>query len=855
MIGRGIRWGAMQIATVLALGLAGCSDSDSERSVSAFATERACIMNDPALQLGAGNTLSVSGELQTESHKPDRPAAEGAAATPSVGTPSACVGNDQFRFGSGIYDTTGPIGGGDTGHADLYGNILPPQEINGIHTRLYARAFAVESPCNGKRVMFVSTDVQSISAYLHDRVIQQIAADPELSAYYGEDNVMLSGTHTHNAGGGFDPPGAPLPHVVQTGLNWVTGLLIGNLFYDDDNVRAIVDGTVQAVRRAHANLQVNEQTATIKLSSGELLNASINRSAPAYWQNPESERAKYRDVDGNDIMTDRRFRQLSFVRENGSAVGALNWFGVHPTGMGNHSEVISGDSKGYAGLRFERMMGTQYLPDGDAALSGADNFVAAFAQSTEGDTITDLFVFDANMNGNDGPLGGVPYSMRGGTDDPYEYTQPGHELGMRKATQVSGIKQLSQALKQWNEGAALSGPVDYRFYWVNFNDLEITDDTVLAGMSYPDRAEALYEGDEKATCSTGGIGIGITSGGVNGMLPGATGFACENTAPVPYETDIRLGFNGHYNGSGYIVLAGLPVPLPGLVLIGGVAPLLCAARDACQAEKPVVASTDATPLPIQIFRIGNLAILGIPWETTTMAGRRLEQTVLEALQPAGVDTVVIAGLSNAYANYMATREEYSAQMFEAAFTTAGPWQLAGAQQVSRALALSLAADGPAPDGVDAPVFDTEGAPSPITVDPAGVEFGAIVTDVDALYTQGDLVEAAFWAGYPGNDLHTMSSYVDIERMQADGSWQVIASDRDPEVLFMWRAFTNLVSSLLAYAGRSTAEISWEIPANAAPGTYRLHHRGVYRLNADEPPVPYEGYSSDFEVTGTPAECA
>src|SRR3546814_9309447 len=95
-------------------------------------------------------------------------------------------------------------------------------------------------------------------------------------------------------------------------------------------------------------------------------------------------------------------------------------------------------------------------------------------------------------------------------------------------------------------------------------------------------------------------------------------------------------------------------------------------------------NSDVCPSDLfQIFRIGNLAVLGVPFEVTTMSGRRLRKTVLDALSPVGVDTVIIAGLSNDYLHYMATREEYSAQMYEGSSTYAGPWQLAATPQEAR----------------------------------------------------------------------------------------------------------------------------------------------------------------------------
>src|SRR6185436_18607806 len=93
----------------------------------------------------------------------------------------------------------------------------------------------------------------------------------------------------------------------------------------------------------------------------------------------------------------------------------------------------------------------------------------------------------------------------------------------------------------------------------------------------------------------------------------------------------------------------------------------CAATTtSCQSEKPIVLTMGTmqpypwTPevLPLQIVRLGNLALVATPFEPTTMAGRRLREAVEAELMRLGVDHVVIAGLSNAYAGYVATREEY-----------------------------------------------------------------------------------------------------------------------------------------------------------------------------------------------------
>ncbi|MFI4979497.1 MAG: neutral/alkaline non-lysosomal ceramidase N-terminal domain-containing protein [Nevskiales bacterium] len=824
-----------------------------------------CVLKSPRLQVGTTSDLVIDGVTYTHSHQPDAPSAiELPLANPGPQPAGACNGNGQFRFGSGLYDTTGPIGGNPTGHADMFGMVIPPQAPNGIHIRLYARAFAIESPCNGKRVAFVSDDVGALSGLVHQEVLKRIAADATLKQYYGADNVMLSATHTHTAGGGFGVPVLPdlsstLPALLDNPLVWVESLIFSNANYDDDNVNAIVGGIVQAIRRAHANLETHPDSASIKMSIGQLLNANVNRSPPAYQQDAPSERAQYVDQAGHDVDVEKRFVQLNLVRGNGTVAGVVNWFAVHPTSMSNHDLLLSSDNKGYAALGFEKLMGTRYLPDTGTTPDGTDNFVAAFAQTDEGDTVPDLYVFDKDVNGGNGPGQGVPYRYRGGSDDPYNFNEAGYERGQQEATAISGTKQLAQALTQFTQGNALTGPVDYRFFYADFSNDAITDPVVLAGLSYPDEPAALYT-PAKTTCGTG-MGVGFAAGGVNGPGPLAAGNVCVADAPSPYQQEIRTGYNGLFNGTGYLVLEQndqpLVVPFPGVLATGVVAPLLCTLKSvepqyACQSEKPVLISSEKDPVPFQIFRLGNLAILAVPFEVTTMAGRRLRKTVLDALSPVGVDTVVISGLANDYLHYMTTREEYSAQMYEGNSTYAGPWQLAATQQEARKLALTMAEGQPAPTGIAAMSF-SGGPASPVTVDAPG-SFGTLVTDAAKSYTQGDTVDVTFVAGYPGNDLKTMSSYLYIERQNAQGGWDVVGSDGRPDLNFIWHSNASLLNTELGISGASTAEALWKIPLDTTAGTYRIRHEGVSRLSASKPAQPYEGISSPFQVAGAPADC-
>ena len=100
--------------------------------------------------------------------------------------------------------------------------------------------------------------------------------------------------------------------------------------------------------------------------------ASINRSPTSYDANPEQERARY------PSNLDTAMVQLNFHDMAGQALGALNWFSVHPNSMNNTNHYISGDNKGAASLMLEAAMAP-------GSLAGQSPFVAAFAATNLGD--------------------------------------------------------------------------------------------------------------------------------------------------------------------------------------------------------------------------------------------------------------------------------------------------------------------------------------------------------------------------------------------------------------------------------------------------------------------------------------
>jgi hypothetical protein len=118
----------------------------------------------------------------------------------------------------------------------------------------------------------------------------------------------------------------------------------------------------------------------------------------------------------------------------------------------------------------------------------------------------------------------------------------------------------------------------------------------------------------------------------------------------------------------------------------------------------------ASVLPLQMFQWGQFVMIGVPGEFTTMAGRRLRDTVKQAFSDAGKDTsgmiFSIAGLANSYSHYITvclgfgsclflmlafkTFEEFLVQRYAGASTLFGPHTLEAYQQEYYKLAYSLA---------------------------------------------------------------------------------------------------------------------------------------------------------------------
>ena len=650
-----------------------------------------------------------------------------ALASSSVFANALCENNTLFNVGAGIDDITGPAA-----EQGMMGYAMIQQQTAGLHSRLWARAFVIESPCNGKRVVIVIADLGQLFQGVKLEVIKELKK--RFGDRYCAENVILSATHQHSGPGGYS---------TYTLYN------LSTLGFSRENFNAIVDGIVGAIVRADQNVA----PAHIKLAKGDVLGASYNRSPASYALNPTAEQATF------NSNVDTEMTLLRFERLDGKPFGLINWFPVHGVSMNNKNHLINGDNKGYAAYLFERDQQSHY---DDKA------FVAAFAQANAGDVTP-------NANG-----------AEGGSD----------AAGLLAVQRAAWPQYVTARYLFEHASELLKGGVDYRHQYHAMADISLDPQ--------------LTDGKPHTTCPAA-IGVSMLAGTTDGEGLGKQGVNCTNIGSI----------------------------FPGVACSLTTTP--------CQGVKPIALQTGTmlpyswTPniLPLQVAQIGNVAIAAVPFELTTMTGRRIKAALAGALPAA--EHVVISALANGYAQYTATHEEYQLQRYEGASTLFGPWQEVALRQELTHLAAAMAANQvvmPGPEPLD--LLDKQvNLQTGVLFDdkPLGKHFGSIAKEVNASYHAGEEVVAQFWGAHPKNNFRRNDTFVAVQQ-RIDGKWQRILQDRDWELSYTWQR-NGLAYSLIT--------VRWQIPNDQAPGWYRLAHYGDAKSFWSGKITPYVGYSGEFKI--------
>ena len=391
-----------------------------------------------------------------------------------------------------------------------------------------------------------------------------------------------------------------------------------------------------------------------------------------------------------------------------------------------------------------------------------NDFVAAFAQSNPGDVTPNL-----NLN-NTGP----------GEDD-------------FDSTKIIGERQVAVALALFNNASELlKGRIDHRQIYVDLSHFEVT---------------GKYSGQ-----------------------------GTQHTCPSAYGYSFAGGSSedggGHFLFKEGMTEQSLFLDFLIKLIVGP--PKSTEAVRRCQSPKAILFETGSGNPPLQsqirsvtVARIGQLAILALPAEVTTMAGRRLRQTVKAQLGDWATD-VVLAGYSNGYAGYVTTPEEYDLQQYEAGHTLHGRWTLPAYQQVAAELATSLQQQTILTSSLA--YDDWRGKSSMLRLHDASLDRMNEGANLDLplpleqkIYTRGDSVTTRFYSDNPTAHYNRDAYFMSVEMLQGD-RWVKVSDDHDWSTKIRW-VKAKKSNALIAH-------LSWGTAEDTRLGQYRMKHTGLVTLS-------------------------
>ena len=664
----------------------------------------------------------------------------------------------------------------------------PNQVGSGLRQRLYSRAFIIGNVQKPEdRFVYLVLDTQSGDTAVRHGILQGLSELGGEYKLYRTGNVAVIGTHSHSG------PGAWLNYLLPQ---------ITSKGFDKQSYQAIVDGALLSIQRAHKSLAPGN----LGFSQTFVEDANINRSPYAYLANPEKERASYLDE------VDKKMTMLKFQNvKTGKDIGVLTWFPVHGTSMLGNNTLISGDNKGVAADLLEKDL---------RKFEGADDgFVAGFSQANVGDTspnVLGAYCEDGSgekCNFEDSTCGGKSETCHGRGPFFRQKDQGASscfEIGHR---QYAAAKSLYESMAL--TATSIAGPAVKSFH--------IFKDLSTFNFTHPN-------GSLVSTCPAA-LGYSFAAGTTDG--PGVFDFKQNNTDS--------------------------PNASPVWAVVSGFLRDPSAEQRACHHSKPILLDVGEIHNPylwtpnivdVQLLRVGQLIMIVSPGEATTMAGRRWRKSIqtsasASSLTGSSAPIVVLGGPANSYTHYIATEEEYGVQRYEGASTLYGPHTLNAHINLTTHYLHYLANDcTEIPDPGPSPPIHTNKSLSFITGvvfdrAPFFKSFGAVISDVKAIYHLGDTVEVTFVGANPRNDLRLEDTYTAVERFY-NGKWKRIRDDSDWDLIFHWKRTSSVLAT-------SEVRVEWVIEDRTQKGRYRIRYWGASKTPLTGKIVQFEGVSGSFLV--------
>lgn len=666
----------------------------------------------------------------------------------------------------------------------------PNQVGSGLRQRLYSRAFVIgglDEPED--RFVYLVLDTQSGDTAVRDGILQGLGELGEDYEVYKQENVAVTGTHSHSG------PGAWLNYLLPQ---------ITSKGFDHQSYQAVVDGALLSIQRAHESLAPGY----LSIGSIAVEDTNINRSPYAYLANPAEERVRYE----HDV--DRTMTMLKFSNAHtGKDIGVLTWFAVHGTSMLGNNTLITGDNKGVAADLMEKAYRNSYEEQAD------DGFIAGFSQANVGDTSPN--VLGAYCEDGSAEQCNVEDSTCRGS------SQPCHGRG--------------PFFRKKDQGAASCFEIGRRQYTAASS---LYDQMTLTGTPLQGSAvKALHAFQDFSS-----LAVAHPNGSLVSTCPAALGYSfAAGTTDGPGAFDFKQNNTGSSNANPVwaIVRGFLHEPTEEQKACHHPKPILL---DVGEIHRPYLWTPNI--VDVQLLRVGQLIIIVSPGEATTMAGRRWRESIqasasASALTGDAEPIVVLGGPANSYTHYIATEEEYGIQRYEGASTLYGPHTLnAHINLTTRYLPYLHSSSTFRPDPGPQPPIHTNTSLSFITGvafdrAPLFKSFGDVLSHAEPVYSPGATAKVTFVGANPRNDLRLEDTYVAVEQL-VYGAWERVRDDGDWNLIFRWRRTSSVLAT-------SEVVVEWEIEDEVEPGTYRIRYWGASKTPITGTIVQFAGTSGEFSV--------
>ncbi len=500
----------------------------------------------------------------------------------------------------------------DVTDAIFLGFARPNQKSLNIKEKLHARSLIFKN--SDTYWIYSNSEICFITNKLYQEVYKKLK-EHDYFKDLKRDQLTLCAQHTHSSPGGYDE--YAIYNIPNKGL--IPKVL-----------DRLTDGIVSSIIQAYRDLK----PANLEYKEGFFQDedVSFNRVLNAYIRNPE---VSNKNINKKEAAP-KKVQMLVITREGKKSF--INWFPVHGTSIGSTNRDIHPDNKGMASKFSEEQENLE---------------LAVFSQECSGDISPNYIKENAKHRG-----------FRGKFKNDFKSADFNGSLQSKKALEILNS----------NQGFKLGSFIDSDIMYLNFGKLSFNEDV-------------------KTTSGALGVSFLIGCPSDGRAFSDLLGFFLKYI--VIFLNSFYLLKSYLFNKERYQrkkLYYKLQAPKV-VVLATGKREFLSDSKSwllkILKLADPLMGEFSnqyfkgalnenswlQEILPVQFSTLGELLIVSLPFEPTTIAGLRIKKALEKEIQHTSISQIIINPYSNSYCGYVTTPEEYEAQTYEGGHTLYGKYTL------------------------------------------------------------------------------------------------------------------------------------------------------------------------------------